>query len=339
MLLWSGSLLLKDDALQLVLIVDYIVDWARDIYRPSILKQLKSIATGKPFDQVSLADSNIYSIAGNIPAWIPQPPTIIEIEDGGPDIESDLEPNGEFMKEPLSHFDFLKLEDIDYCRGSLRSALLSDWRFVSLHLTESHVPDILLSGGQAGADTAQQIVKFIARFDNVLVLSGADLNELETKWTGKATRPNETEDPDEANGEYYVMMEATCYFDSNWFIVRELSLLAVSKRAFQHLVNLYRDLLRGPEVATLPERGRICPSRVLSNCIKCLRSGSPQQVLFSAISCTLLAIYSVPEGNRAGPMHPVRVLGFGYLHDSRVKPFIEKFLKPNFESISKETEI
>jgi hypothetical protein len=41
--LWEGSITDYDKALQLVLIVDYIVDWARDIFMPSIMRQLMSV--------------------------------------------------------------------------------------------------------------------------------------------------------------------------------------------------------------------------------------------------------------------------------------------------------
>ena len=60
--LWDGSIMEKDISLQLLLIIDYIIDWARDIYRLSILWQLKSSATGLAYDQVSLStDSEIFS--------------------------------------------------------------------------------------------------------------------------------------------------------------------------------------------------------------------------------------------------------------------------------------
>jgi hypothetical protein len=32
--LWHGTILSQDGALQLPLIIDYICDWARDVYRP-----------------------------------------------------------------------------------------------------------------------------------------------------------------------------------------------------------------------------------------------------------------------------------------------------------------
>jgi hypothetical protein len=61
------------------LIVDYVFDWARDVYRPSILRQLKSLAIGGAYNQASPAsDSDIFSMAGNIFDWIPPPPTTID---------------------------------------------------------------------------------------------------------------------------------------------------------------------------------------------------------------------------------------------------------------------
>lgn len=41
--LWEGSITGFNKSLQLILIVDHIIDWARDTYRPNILEQLKSL--------------------------------------------------------------------------------------------------------------------------------------------------------------------------------------------------------------------------------------------------------------------------------------------------------
>ena len=40
--LWQGTVQSQDDALQLLLTVDYIWSWARDLYRPSVIKHLSS---------------------------------------------------------------------------------------------------------------------------------------------------------------------------------------------------------------------------------------------------------------------------------------------------------
>ncbi|KAE9370947.1 hypothetical protein N431DRAFT_308368, partial [Stipitochalara longipes BDJ] len=54
--LWSGRVDSRDGALQILLLVDYIFDWARDIYRPSILQLLKVLSKNE-FDEVGSVSS------------------------------------------------------------------------------------------------------------------------------------------------------------------------------------------------------------------------------------------------------------------------------------------
>jgi hypothetical protein len=49
------------------LIVDYIFDWARDVYRPSILRKLKFLAIGEAYDHISqVSDSDIFSLVDEL---------------------------------------------------------------------------------------------------------------------------------------------------------------------------------------------------------------------------------------------------------------------------------
>jgi hypothetical protein len=69
-LLWEGSITGYDEALQLTLIIDYILDWARDTYRPSILRQLKYIgARGANSNYTVTHDSDIFSMMNPIGEW------------------------------------------------------------------------------------------------------------------------------------------------------------------------------------------------------------------------------------------------------------------------------
>ena len=57
--------------MQLVLIVDYILDWARDIYRPNILRQLKMLSSSNMNDAMTLGfDPDVYSLAGEVQPWM-----------------------------------------------------------------------------------------------------------------------------------------------------------------------------------------------------------------------------------------------------------------------------
>lgn len=59
---WSGCLKLNDDALTLLLLVDYIFDWARDIHRTSIFSQLEIISRDSfTLSRTATHDSDILS--------------------------------------------------------------------------------------------------------------------------------------------------------------------------------------------------------------------------------------------------------------------------------------
>ncbi|KAF5975641.1 hypothetical protein FBULB1_7279 [Fusarium bulbicola] len=62
--LWQGCLDSLDKSLQLLLIIDYIADWARDIYREGVASSLQKLAAS---DSASLAhDEDIYSKSGGL---------------------------------------------------------------------------------------------------------------------------------------------------------------------------------------------------------------------------------------------------------------------------------
>jgi hypothetical protein len=321
--------LIEDEALQLVLIVDYIMDWARDVYRIAILRQLKSMVTGQPFDQISLAYSTMSSMRRDVSRWIPAPPsTVLD------DLKTASESEGHEDKTssmPLDHQALLDIQIPNTKLGSLRSASKSDRRFACLYLTEGLLPSFLqvIAGRRDNKDStekaARQIINFVTQFDDVLVMSKGDLDMIESLWTGKAI----ASDPDEVAEEFYVVMEASWYFNPSWELTKELSCLAITKSAFSTLKTYAKFKVRHKGIESLPQCERRCTKSVLRQCIECLRSGSPWQTLLSAISCTVVTIYPLPTRRRHDFIPPVDVLGFGYVKYSQVRSFMNKFLKKN----------
>ncbi|KAJ9130775.1 hypothetical protein NKR23_g12027 [Pleurostoma richardsiae] len=59
---WQGSIVTRDGALQLLLLVDYVFDWARDVYREDIIRKLRLLASGDN-DAASIlyTDTDIFS--------------------------------------------------------------------------------------------------------------------------------------------------------------------------------------------------------------------------------------------------------------------------------------
>ncbi|KAJ0417817.1 hypothetical protein BJY00DRAFT_315608 [Aspergillus carlsbadensis] len=65
---WVGCITNLDSALQLLLIVEYLSDWARDAYRPAVLRDLESVATPGIKPDPDLAPSNGHHV-GDAPFW------------------------------------------------------------------------------------------------------------------------------------------------------------------------------------------------------------------------------------------------------------------------------
>ncbi|GCB27320.1 hypothetical protein AAWM_10205 [Aspergillus awamori] len=324
-LLWSGSLLHKDNALQLLLIVDYIMDWARDIYRVAILKQLQSLITGQAIDEISIVDSEVFSMHRVVSNWIPAPSSTIF--DG-------IEGPGEFLdgearlQMSLDHRELLGVQIPNTKLGSIRSASVVDSRFACFYLTQRLIPSFLeIIGGRYENKNntfkaARHIINFITQFDEVLVMSGEDLELLEQLWTGTAR--SYTEDWED---EFYVVLECGWYFTRSWQMTRQLSCFAISKSAFDTMKTHASFSVRRKVIENLHQRERRCPRQVLQQCVECLRAGSSWQVLLAAISSTLVTIYPLPVRRREDFTPPVDVLGLGYVRKDRVKTFILKYLK------------
>lgn len=312
-----------------MLIVDYIMDWARDIYRIAILRQLKSMVTGRPLDQITLAYSEMSSMRRDVSRWIPAPPSTVLGE-----LETASESDGrdtDSSSVPLSHQDLLDIQIPNTKLGSLRSASRLDRQFNCLYLTEGLLPSFLevISGPRDSEDktekAARQIINFVTQFDDILVMQKRDIDMIESLWTGKEA----ASDPDEDLQEYYVVMEASSYFKSSWELTKEFSCLAITKPAFNALQTHAAFRVRHKGIESLSQCERRCPRGVILHCLECLQSGSPWQTLLSAISCTVVVIYPLPTRRRDDFIPPVDVLGFGYVKYSQVRSFVAKFLGKN----------
>jgi hypothetical protein len=301
------------------------VDWARDVYRPSIITQLSSLATGINFDEVSLGpDTDIVSKEKTIWDWIPH-------SDAGTAVQYEV-PQGteEELMDPESHNDILSLKPTEF--GRVRSVSATIFQLIGLRVTEGNVESLLTlldtphSNDQRGntsthSQLARRLVNEISRYDEVLVVLGADLDDIERVWTDEEIIPATFDEDLET--EFYVVFEYRCFINLARDIVRDLSYMAISKMAFDILVKHAAFRIRHPGIASFPNKLRQCPGSLIKDAINCLRSGSQWQVLLSAISSTLLSIYPQQEEKGDGSRTPVASLGFGYPRSVRVRFFVE----------------
>jgi hypothetical protein len=309
----------KDSSLQLLLIVDYIFDWARDIYRPSILRQLKSLVTGSTFDQISLTDdSDIISMRRNISNWIQAAPSTV----AGLDFEQDFGEHN--IASTPDHQSSLRIPIPNTKLGTLRSAALIESRVEGLFITEQNVTKLLQLAG--GEEPARQLLNFLAKWNELLLLTGDDLDDLEEAWMSRSRFATESPAPS-TSSEFYVLIETKTFMNTSWTIVRELTYLAVSKEAFEIIFTYANYKIQHPGRQLVAKAARSCSKTVLIETLRCLLSGSPGQLFIAATTCICLSLYALPEKKRSDHAPPIQTLAFGNLRRPRLPEFIQKFHK------------
>ncbi|KAE9366418.1 hypothetical protein N431DRAFT_419663 [Stipitochalara longipes BDJ] len=230
--LWSGSVTGYDGALQLILIVDHILDWARDIYRPNIIRQLKMLCSSNMNDAMTLGfDPDVYSLAGEVQPWM------AEVEAQTFDLmpEDVLSPprsdiasvtHDEEQTDPLAMF-------------KTPHGIVRDGRFI-----ESRVRALLLTGDNASTffedfdnpKKAQTFARSILAALNrrCVVLDNEEvLNAIEEKWTGTVQSRTGLARKESC---VYAQFRVSYYLNHAWGQVRELTYLAASEDAREILI-------------------------------------------------------------------------------------------------------
>ncbi|KAF5599882.1 hypothetical protein FPANT_2987 [Fusarium pseudoanthophilum] len=233
--LWKGSLDSLDDTLQLLLIMDYIADWARDIYREGIASSLQKLAVS---DSASLAhDEDIYSRSGGL-------------RSRASSLFTASRPASRFggSRAP-SHFDYdpvpsqpdvsdaatkqAAVEDhprkFDHESGVFRDVRFVQSKFTGLIINHENVEEFLNTSTTIG-ETKSLLSVLLTHLDDVCLISGYLLGNLERLWTDTERKLPDMLCPDEL---FYTIIMVTFYLTPDWEPTRELSCLAVSKKLVQ----------------------------------------------------------------------------------------------------------
>lgn len=309
----------KDGALQLVLILDYIVDWARDYYRPAIIKQLYSLATGDSYDEVKLGpDSDVKS---RLEDWLSQ-------SGCGPQQCHAAEGAENEHPQTIRTFDIDMLQLPPSQFGMVRPMTSAMFECIGLRITESNV-DSFLPSDDAGMTTsacARDLLHQITRWYDILVVAGAGLDDLEYTWTGDA-KPSHGPTDEHLRDEFCVVLQYRCYVGLDWTVVRELSYLAISLSALPALMERASTQRKLPGLHSLENRLRRCPIDVLRSSIDCLRSGSPWQVLCSALASTLFHLHPGPERREDDYAPPIVCLMLGNVRAVHFSAFLRRMVQ------------
>ncbi|KAI1393168.1 uncharacterized protein F4822DRAFT_423631 [Hypoxylon trugodes] len=211
--LWGGDLMTHDGALQLILIIDYIADWARDIYRPSILRGLKSLATGKDYDEVSLdLESNVYSIRDRISDWIRPPTSTANFAERRESIIEESQQQPDAPSPQVEHM------------TNLRMVGRIEYLFECVNFTEQSMATLL--NDKVAGDLYMRLLSS----GKLIAITQDALDQIEFMWTGKGHN-HDSLGSMEIDTEFYVVFLHDAFFKYPE-IVKELISVAFSKHIF-----------------------------------------------------------------------------------------------------------
>ncbi|KAL3473918.1 hypothetical protein BJX99DRAFT_272002 [Aspergillus californicus] len=297
--LWSGDIQSEDGSLQLLLIIDYIFDWARDIYRESLLTTLRNLAV----DDHPSIDPDIFStIERESTAWT-LPLTAVE------NIPEPIVSNDEFL-------------NLIHPQGVVRDASVIESRFLALCITETDVEQFMMSfnSHEIFRETVLNMAKLM---EDSWWLTAETLVSIEESWTGKSrTAPNEVE----SETLFCVKSNLLLFISEDWQPVRQFSFLALTEGAMTKLCGYQPRFSYSTSITPTFTRAAI------QKLINRLQS---QSIIDTLTAATSMQCLSSTIGRHAGSIEPqFRVkysrpfAGFGV--DS--SPSVLEFVLSVFES-------
>lgn len=214
---WAGSITNRDDALRLLLIVDYMSDWARDVYRTTVITELRVLANPDTDVSTIFADTDIFSSGRSQP-------------DGVADHKARA-----FHYDPADTQAAFKALDSDV--GVVRLTAWRESRFRALIITEDNVQRLTNSirEGFRAPFIRQILNQFYSPDADPVALTPQDLAHLEAAWTGHSRQLSPTASGAEGTMLYtaYVVLY---YLLPSWDQVRELCVVSISTGALDILV-------------------------------------------------------------------------------------------------------
>ncbi|OKL63648.1 hypothetical protein UA08_00507 [Talaromyces atroroseus] len=223
--LWKGDICNKSCALQLLLIVDYIFDWARDVYRQSILTELH-ILTGR---ETLSTDPDIFSTIGRrnsrIPSEWPNPSQEIGSDNGVLD-------NGDDDDDDEKGATNSPLITSRQSLGIVKDASTIRSRFLSLQITEKDIDSLLLSFATVEAEN-NAVRTMIQCLDHSWRMTAEALSGLEGLWSNVRLR-EDNRDPEDV---FHVRIVILMHVSVDWVPVRQLTYLAISEGALKVLMS------------------------------------------------------------------------------------------------------
>jgi hypothetical protein len=252
----------------LVLIVDYILDWARDTYRPSILRQLKCIGAGEACSDYTVThDSDVLSMVHPVNGWLgaqsgqASVPTVVATDprntqeyltknayvrnalDSQTEIleqERDVKLQGLELEIPNfpDHHGRVKDDLIQFTRPHqvVKDGTTLESRVRGLYITADNLGTLLQGLGNSGSSRATHVLeieKVVETRSRCFILDDARaIGTLEQIWTGdSATALSHPT----LSHPTLISVQVRFWVTEFWKLVRELNYLAITKEAYDDL--------------------------------------------------------------------------------------------------------
>ncbi|KAL7917303.1 hypothetical protein ACQKWADRAFT_317430 [Trichoderma austrokoningii] len=193
---WHGCITSRDGALQLLLLVDYLFDWARDKYREEIIGALRMIARGE-----SDATSGIYpdtDIFSTVPLDGVHQTTQVTGDDGN--LSSYISAQSPFLA-------------LDSPVGVFRHATFVESRYYCLYITRDNVKTFLQSAPQVRVQPLCRLI--LGHMTQSILTDPGTLDAIEEKWTG-ISRSSASSYRPQAQEQFHVVVSYTTYLSTQW---------------------------------------------------------------------------------------------------------------------------
>ena len=240
--LWNGSLSKPDAALQLLLIMAFIADWARDVYRENILKQIAVFASTAP-DYPTVPSPMSSTITVESFANLQKRRTVkrrtkfktkssASTKNTSRTELASYTGNRSYGKTTNDAY-LDPLRDIKNKHYAYRDSTYIRNRIIGLFLTKSSIASLLQSTPD-GQRTFARIADRLGRQD-VAFMRGSTLQAMENSWNGEATSfiPSTY-----TNKMFYVLLTFSAYFSPDWQQTRELCYIAIASDAVDKMFQL-----------------------------------------------------------------------------------------------------
>jgi hypothetical protein len=202
--------------------VDYIFDWARDVYRQSILTELNILTGGETL----LTDPDIFSTIERRESMLPSEWASFSQEIGD---DNGTLGYGDDNERKVTDCSLINSRQ---SLGLVRGASTIQSRFLSLRITEEDIGSFLLSF--TTAEAANSAVRtMIQCLNHSWRMTAEALSGLEVLWSKFGPR----EDNYTPEQVFHVKIVIFMHVSVNWVPVRQLTYLAISEGALKALMS------------------------------------------------------------------------------------------------------